>query len=416
MSIYALQSIGGLAAFCALAWALSEDRRRFPWRMVLTGIALQFAIALFLLEVPPARAVLLALNGVVAALSDATQAGTELVFGYMGGGPAPFEVTEPQHAFVLGFQALPLVLVISALSALLWYWRILAWVTKGFAWALEKTLGLGGAVGFGTAANVFLGMVEAPILIRPYFERLSRSELFMLMSVGLATVAGTVIVLYAAVIGPVIEGALGQIITASLISLPAAILMAKIMVPGEEVTEAEKIDLDLGYKSAMDAVTQGTMQGLTLLLNIIAMLLVLTALVAILNIVLGLLPDVGATPLTLQRMLGWVFAPLVWLMGVPWSEAMTAGQLMGTKTILNEFLAYLDFAKLPEDALSPRSDIIMLYAMCGFANLGSIGIMIGGMTVLAPNRREEIVSLAMKALVAGTLATSMTGAVMGVLS
>lgn len=416
MSVYALQSVAGLGVFCALAWLVSENRRAFPWRLVAVGLLLQFALALFLLKVPVARSVLFALNGVVEALSEATQAGTALVFGYMGGGPAPFDVTAPEHAFILGFQALPLVLVISALSALFWHWRILAWVTRGFAWALEKTMRLGGAVGFGTAANVFLGMVEAPLLIRPYFEKLTRSELFMLMSVGLATVAGTVIVLYAAIVGPVIEGALGQIITASLISLPAAILMAQIMVPGDEVTETGRVEADLGYHSAMDAVTQGTAQGLALLLNIIAMLLVLTALVALVNIVLGTLPDVGSGPLTLQRMLGWIFAPLVWLMGVPAGESLTAGQLMGTKTILNEFLAYLEFARLPEEALSPRADMIMLYAMCGFANLGSVGIMIGGLTTLVPSRRQEIIGLSMKALVAGTLATSMTGAVIGILN
>ena len=419
MTVYALQSALGLLALTGIAWALSEDRRLFSWRLIATGLGLQILIALVLTKLPFARDALIALNGLVDALMSATNAGTSFVFGYVGGGPAPFDVANPQNAFVLGFQAIPLVLVISALSALLWYWRILPWVTQIFALALRKSFNLGGAVGFGTAANVFLGMVEAPLLVRPYMARLTRSELFVLMTVGLATVAGTVIVLYAFVLSSILEGAMGQVLTASLISLPAAVLVAKLMVPGkagEVATDGEVAPGDLGYQSSMDAITRGTLDGLALFLNIIAMLLVLVALVALANILLGLLPDLFGAPLTMQRLFGWVFAPLVWLMGIPWSEAATAGQLMGTKTVLNEFIAYIDLTKPPVEDLSERSRLIMVYGLCGFANFGSVGIMIGGLSAIVPERRDEITALAMKALVGGTLAAAMTGAVIGMIS
>lgn len=417
MSLGILQGVLGLGAIVGLGWVLSENRRAFPLGTVLTGIAIQFALALLLLKVPLARQGILALNGVVTALTEATAAGTSFVFGYVGGGKPPFKVTDPASTYSLAFQALPLVLVISVLSALLWYWRVLDWVTKGFSILLQKSMQLGGAVGLATAANTFLGMVEAPLLIRPYLQKLSRSELFMVMTVGLATVAGTVLVLYASFLQNTVPGALGHILVASLISLPAAILIARVMLPEEhgEVPTGVGDDVPyLEYESSMDAVTQGTMEGLKLLLNIMAMLVVMVALVALANILLGLLPDMAGAPLTAQRIMGWVFSPLVWLMGVPAHEMQTAGQLMGEKTILNEFIAYVNLGHLAPGALSERSTLIMVYAMCGFANFGSVGIMIGGMTAMAPERRAEIVSLALRALVSGTLATSMTGAVIGI--
>lgn len=419
MTAYALQSAFGLALFIALAWALSENRRAFSFRGVAAGLAIQIGLALLLLKLPASQGVLLALNGVVDALTEATRAGTGFVFGYVGGGEPPFEASAPQNSFILAFQALPLVLVMSALSAVLWHWRILGWVTRGFGYLLQKTMGIGGAVGLASAANAFVGMVEAPLLIRPYLERLSRSELFMTMTVGLATVSGTVLVLYASILGPVVPGALGQILVASLISLPAGILIARLMVPDEPHSRPTGIGDDvpfLEYQSSMDAVTRGTFEGLHLLLNIIAMLVVMVALVALVNILLALLPDVAGEALTLQRMLGWIFAPLVWAMGVPANEMQAAGQLMGTKTILNEFIAYINLAGLPEGALSDRSTLIMVYALCGFANFGSVGILIGGLTALVPSRRHDIVTLGTRALVSGTLATSMTGAVIGLIT
>ncbi|MDO8838392.1 MAG: nucleoside transporter C-terminal domain-containing protein [Parvibaculum sp.] len=422
MPLLSLQSALGLAAIVGLAWVLSENRRAARGSLLkdaAVAIALQLALALALLKVALARDAMLGLNSVVEALMAATGAGTGFVFGYLGGGDAPYDIAHPQNSFVLAFQALPLVLFMSALSALLWYWRILPVITRGFAFLLRKSMGIGGAVGLSSAANVFVGMVEAPLLIKPYLEKLSRSELFAVMTVGLATVAGTVLFLYAGIIASVVPGSLGQIITASLISLPAALLIARLMVPeahgriptgvGDDVPVVE-------YENSMDALTRGTLDGLSLLLNIIAMLIVMVALVALLNILLALLPEIQGAPLSLQRIFGWVFAPLVWLMGVPASEAAAAGQIMGTKTILNELLAYIALAGEAGAGLSDRSRLIMVYALCGFANPASVGIMIGGLAAIVPSRRSEIVELAPRALISGTLATSMTGAVIGLIT
>jgi CNT family concentrative nucleoside transporter len=409
-----LQSLLGIVAIIALAWALSENRRAFPVRAVVVGLALQVAIALLLLKVPPARDALFALNGVVDALMAATKAGTSFVFGFVGGGAAPYAVTNAANGGSFAFTILPLVIVISALAALLWHWRILPAIVGAFAWGLRKTMGIGGAVGLGSAATVFLGMIEAPLLIRPYLAKLSRAELFMLFSVGLATVAGTVFVLYATILQPVIPGALGHILVASFMSLPAAILIARIMIPGDAQTEAT-VAPEFKYRSSMDAIARGTEDGLRLWLGIVAMLLVIIALVALADIILGHLPDFSGAPITLERLFGWIFAPVVWLFGIPWREAPTAGSLMGQKVVLNEFVAYLKLAALPAGALDARSRLIMLYAMCGFANFGSVGIMIAGVSALVPERRDEIVPLAMRALLSGAMASGLTGCMIGLL-
>ncbi len=409
-----LQSGIGIIAILAAAWLFSENRRAFPLRTVAAGLALQVALALLLLDVPVARNGLFALNGVVDALTEATRAGTSFVFGYVGGGTPPFAPTNQAGLTNFAFQILPLVIVISALAALLWHWRILPIIVRGFAFVLRKLLGIGGAVGLGAAATIFLGMIEAPLLIRPYLARLSRSELFMLFTVGLSTVAGTVFVLYASILQPVVPGALGHILVASMLSLPGGILIGRIMVPGREETEAIAAP-GFEYRSSMDAIARGTADGLQLWLGIVAMLLVMVALVALADIVLKHLPEVAGAPLTAERIFGWAFAPFVWLIGIPWKDAATAGSLMGDKTILNEFVAYLKLAALPANALDPRSRLIMLYAMCGFANFGSVGILIAGVGGLVPERRAEIVPLALRALVSGTMASALTGAIIGLL-
>ena len=363
--MHSLQSAFGLLVFVAIAWAISENRRAASVRVAVAGIAAQLILAALLLKLPPLATALAALNGLVLTLQQATDAGTSFVFGYLGGGPLPFEEAQPGASFVLAFRALPLIIVVSALTALLTYWRILPWIVRGFALGLEKILGVGGAVGLGTAANVFVGMVEAPLFIRPYLAALSRSELFVIMVSGMATIAGTVLVLYATIIGPVIPNAVGHLLTASLISAPAAITVALLMVPHTVASTAGSIVPDRGAESTIDAITRGTRSGLELFLNVMAMLLVLVALVFLANAVLALLPELGGQPVSLERLLGYVMAPACWLMGVPWSEALAAGALMGVKTILNEFLAYLQLAALPAGALSERSELIM---MCGFAN------------------------------------------------
>ncbi len=409
-----LQSALGICVIVAVAWALSEDRRAFPWRTVIAGLLLQASLALLLLKVPVARAGLLALNGAVDALTGATRAGTSFVFGFIGGGPPPFVVTNPTGMVSFAFGILPLVIVISALAALLWHWRILPVIVKGFAFGLRKLMGIGGAVGLGSAATIFIGMVEAPLLIRPYLAKLSRGEVFVLMTVGLASVAGTVFFLYASILKDVVPGALGHILTASMMSLPAAILIARVMIPESGGVETQAAS-DLKYRSSMDAVARGTEDGLKIYLQILAMLIVMVALVALGDSILKLLPDVAGAPLSLERVFGWLFAPVVWLFGVPANEAATAGSLMGTKTILNELVAYLNLAGLPKGALDPRATLIMIYAMCGFANLGSAGILIAGMSTLMPERRDEIVPLAMRAILSGTMASGLTGAMIGLL-
>ena len=409
------QSIAGLAVFTGIAWLISENRTKVSFKIIIAGILIQLVVGLILLKLPVFRNFFVSLNRLVLSLEESTTAGTSMVFGYLGGGKLPFAEKFPGAGFILAFRALPLVLLISALSSLLFYWKILPMVVKAFSWALQKTMGLGGAEGLGVSANIFIGMVESPLFIRPYLNGMTRSEIFTLMTSGMATIAGTVMVLYASILSKVIPNIMGHILTASIISVPAAIMISKIMVPETGRQTSGELTSPEESLSAMDAITKGTMQGIQLLINIIAMLIVLVALVHLVNIILGLLPAFGDQPVTLQRLLGLVMAPVAWLMGVPWKEAPVAGALMGTKTILNEFLAYLDMSRLAQGALSHKTLVIMTYAMCGFANPGSLGIMIGGMGTMAPERRDEIVSLGFRSIVAGTLATCMTGAVVGIL-
>ncbi len=410
-----LQSLFGIFVLALIAWAMSENKRGVHWKGVAVGIAVQIAVALIMLKVSVSREAFLLLNRAVSSIEEATRAGTSFVFGYLGGGRLPFEETYPGASFVLALRALPLVLVVSALSSLLFYWRILPVVVKCFSYVLQRTLRIGGALGLSAAADIFVGMVEAPLLIRPYLREMTRSELFSTMTCGMATIAGTVMVLYASILGKILPDAMGHILTASIINTPAALTISRLMIPEKERQTAGQLVPPQAAQSSMDAVTKGTMEGIGLLLNIIAMLVVLIALVHLVNEGLALLPEMGGAKLSLQRMLGYVMAPVAWLMGVPWHEAPAAGALMGTKTVLNELIAYLDLAALPPGALSERSRLIMIYAMCGFANLGSVGILIGGLGGMVPERRDEVVSLGMRSIVSGTLSTCMTGAVMGLL-
>lgn len=410
----AAQSAFGLIAFLLIAWGMSERRRAVRWRIVLAGLALQIAMAVALLKLPLFKQMFLALNDAMLALETATRAGTSFVFGYLGGGSLPFAESHPGASFVLAFRALPLILVISALSALLFHWRILPLVVRAFAKLLQTFTGIGGAVGVSTAANVFVGMVEAPLFIRPYLRALDRGELFMVMTCGMASIAGTVMVLYASVLGSIVPDALGHILVASLVSAPAGIVVASLMIPPAHATAGGEVALERA-DSSMDAITRGTIAGIEVLIQVVALLVVLVALVTLVNLALGLLPPIAGEAVTLQRALGYVMAPLTWLAGIPWSEAPVAGSLMGTKTILNEFIAYIDLSKLDPGALSERSRIIMTYALCGFANLGSLGILIGGLGAMIPERRAEIAGLGMKSIVSGTLATLATGATVGMI-
>ena len=414
----ALQSTLGVVAIIAIAFLISENRRAVPWRPVITGLALTFVLALLMLKIPQTEIAFGWINRAVEAVAAATRAGTAFVFGYVGGGALPFDPKTPGSDFILAFQALPVVLVMSVLSSLLFYWRILPPIVRGFSWALERTLDVGGAAGLSTAANIFVGQVEAPLFIRPYLDKLSRSEMFIVMTGGMAGIAGTVFVLYATILANAIPNAAGHIAVCSVLGAPAAIVISLLMVPdpNRRHTGGRLDDVKQSASGTMDAIVQGTGAGLELLLNIVAMLIVFVALVYLANAVLGLLPDFRGGPMTLQRALGWIMAPVCWLMGIPWSQAVTAGGLMGIKTILNELVAYLELAALPEGALDPRSRLIMLYAMCGFANFGSLGIVIAGLSTMCPPKRNEVVSLGLKSIVSGTLTTCLLGAIVGVLT
>lgn len=423
-----LQSAVGIVALLAIAWLFGERRRAVRWKQVGLALAVTGATAVVLLKIPQVVAAFAYVNQAVGAIAAATRAGTSFVFGYLGGGPLPYDLKQPGADFVLALQALPVLLVMSVLTTLLFHWRILPPLVRGLSWALTRTIGVGGAVGLATATNIFVGHVEAPLFIRPYLARLTRTELFIVMTGGMAGIAGTVLVLYATMLAPLIPDAAAHLVIASVLGAPAAILISLIMVPenaptphsrgGETAggTGGELVEPAPVASSSMDAIVKGTTAGLELLLTICAMLVVLVALVHLANAVLGLAPDVAGAPLSLQRMLGWVMAPVCWLIGIPWDQAATAGSLMGIKTVLNELIAYVELSKLGPDALDARSRLIMLYALCGFANFGSLGIMIGGMATMCPERREDIVSLGLKSIVSGTLATCLIGAIVGVLS
>ena len=416
MTFAVLQSAFGLVAFVFIAWLLSEKRRAVSVRLIAIGLALQFVLALMLLKLPLFRDVFLVLNRAMEVLEEGTRAGTSFVFGYLGGGALPFEEPYSGAAYIFAFRGLPVIVVTAALSSLLYHWKIIPVLVRGVSFVLERTMGIGGALGIGCAANIFAGMVEAPLLVRPYIASMTRSELFTLMTCGMATIAGTVLVLYAGIIGPVLPNALGHILTASLISVPASILIAGVMIPESGKPTLGEVSPPSQSRSSMDALVQGTSLGVKVFISVAALLVVLLAMVSMLNQALGLMPALDGGPPTLQGILGFVMSPLVWLTGIPWSEAHAAGSLMGTKIVLNELLAYLDLAALAPGTLSGRSILIMTYSMCGFANVGSLGILIGGLSRIAPERAGEIVELGPRSILAGVLATMMTGAMVGVLS
>ena len=413
-SVLNLQSLFGLAVIVALCWALSENRRAFPWRLTIGAIGVQALLVLGLFAIPGSQAVLAAITGAVDGVSLATAEGTKFVFGYLAGGDQPYQVTNASGLFTFAFNVLPLILVISALSALLWHWKILKWLTLGFGFLFQKTMGLGGASALAVAANIFLGMIESPIVIRAYLDKLTRSEIFLMMVVGLATVAGSTMVAYASILHAVLPNAAGHVLVASIVSAPAGVLLARIIIPEKPGEGGAVADYDsaLKYDSAIDAIAKGTSDGLMVVMNISAVLIVFVALVALVNFMIGGIVVFGA-PLTLERGLGWLFMPVAWLTGVEWSEAGKAGWLLGVKLTLTEFVAFIELGKVPAAEMSERTRMLMTYALCGFANIGSVGITVTGLSVLIPERREEVLGMIWKALFAGFCATLMTAAVVG---
>ncbi len=408
-----MQAIFGVLVFVALAYLLSEDRSKVAWPAVALGLGLQFLLAILLLKVPVVSQMLFGLNQFVVAIEAATTAGTIFLFGYLGGGALPFDITVNAAPYLFAFRVLPQVVVFSVIVALLWHWRVLPLFVQGLGWVLRKTMRVGGAVGTAGAASLFLGMVEAPLVIRAYLARLSRSELFTVMTLGMSTVAGSMLVLYANILQDLIPGIVGHIITASLINIVGAIYISRLMIPEKAAHASSDSAVEMGYISTIDALTRGTRDGLMLAVNVGAMLLVLISLVALVN---GLLSgmEVFGTPLSLERALGWLFAPAAWLLGIPWSEAPAAGTLLGTKLALNELIAYIQLVQ-QADEFSPASRQILLYALCGFANFGSLGILLAGLAILVPERREEVLKIAPRSIISGTLVTLITASLVALI-
>ncbi len=413
-----IQGLTGLIFVLLIAWGLSEGRSARPsLRWIGGAVALQIVIAIAIVRVPIIWDMIGMANGAVQAVEKATLVGSSYMFGYIGGGEAPFGLKDgvPQPV-IIAFQILPLVIVLSALSALFWHWGVLRWIVGGLSWALQRTLGVSGVIGLSGGANLFLGVVESPMVVRGYLERMSRSELFTVMVLAMSTVSGAILVLYAQTLSQVVPNAVGHMISASLISLPAAILIARLMVPGGGDTSTQQGKSELTYDSSIDAITRGTLDGVQLFLAVIGVIIVVFALVNLVDQMLALLPMVDGEAISLKRTLGWVFAPVMWMLGVPWEDAPAAGALMGTKSILNEYVAYLDLAAMPPETFDPRSRLIVVYALCGFANLASVGLLVGTIGTLAPSRRAEVAAFGMKSWVAGNCASAMTGAVIGLVT
>ncbi|MEM6683742.1 MAG: nucleoside transporter C-terminal domain-containing protein [Pseudomonadota bacterium] len=409
----------GILLICLAAWLCSENRAALPsWRWILGALAMQFVLAFLILRVPLIWDALGLANLAVIAIERATLQGSSYMFGYLGGADLPFALNQgAQPPVIIAFQILPLVIVFSALAAVFWHWGVLRAIVQGLSWALQKSLQVSGVVGLMGGANLFLGVVEAPLAVRAYFDKVSRAELFAMMVLTMSTISGAILVLYAQTLSALIDNAVGHMISASLISLPAALLLARLMVPAAaSETPSKADDTSLRYDSTIDAIVTGTMDGMKLFLAVIAVIIVIFSLVALADSALSLLPDIAGEPITIRRAFGWLFAPIMWLMGVPWADADVAGRLMGTKAILNEYVAYLEFAALPSEALAGRSQLITIYALCGFANLASIGLLISTIATLAPSRKAEVAQLGIKSWLAGNGASLMTGAVAGLVS
>ena len=406
-----MQGIFGVLFLVIFAWLCSERRDQIDVRFLGIGLFAQFSLAFLFFQVPLISDILMSLNFIIAAIEAATLEGTRFLFGYLGGGSEPFEVSEGGSLYLFAFRVLPNVIVFCVLIAVLWYWKILPKVVTGFGFLLRRVFKVSGAVGTSAAATLFLGMVETPMIIRAYLTKLTRSEFFTVMTCGMSTVAGSVMIIYANTLSDIIPGAIGHIVVGSVLNIVGAIYVSRIIVPEDSTpTSSDKFE-DLGYSSTMDAITRGTQDGLKLALNIGGMLLVIISLVALVNGVLGLL-EISGEPLSLQRMLGWLFSPLAWLIGVPWSEALLAGNLMGSKIVLNEMIAFIELAALGND-LSENSRLVLLYALCGFANFGSLGILIGGLSTLVPERKTDYLSLAPKSLISGNVVTFITASLVG---
>lgn len=416
-SLVNARSLLAVVVIIGVAWIFSEKKTRFPFLLVIGALALQVALVLLFFGIPNSRALLSGINNVVGALADATQHGSQFVFGPLAGGDQPWLMPPGgQPPFIFGFRVLPVILVICTLAALLWHWGILKWITSFFGMIFSRTMGLSGPLALGVSANIFMGMVESAMVVRAYLDKLSRSELFVLMSVGLANVSGSTMVAYALILANVLPNAAGHVLVASIISAPAGVLLGRVMIPEEKgALKSRDYSSDLKYGSTMDALARGVHDGTMVVVNVAAFLIAFVSLVWIVNNAMFYLPLLNGQHVTLQLLFGYAFAPVAWLIGIPWSEAHAAGGILGTKLFLTEFVAFIDLGHIPPEAMSERTRMLLTYAVCGFANVASVGILSGGLTALMPERRTEILALAWRALLPGFMATLMTASIVAAL-
>ena len=407
-----LQILIGFIGLVALAIPFSENYKQINYKYVLYGIVSQFILAAVLLKLPFIISFFEILGNGVTILQNATIEGASFVFGYP---PTDSEFAYRSLLETFAFGVLPYIIVMSCISAILWHWNILPYIVNIISKGCQKLFNIGGPVGLGAAANVFIGQVEAPLLIKPYINRLSKKELLILMTAGMATVAGSVMVALITIlqIQFINENLIQHFLTASILSVFAAIMYANIMIPSNEITDADTNRRSKVYKSTMDAITTGTAQGSNIAVSVGTILIAVIALVFIANSFLGFIGSFIGVNLSIEQILGYIFAPIAWLMGIPWNEALIAGELLGIKTTLNEFIAYPALAALEEGMLSDKSKLIIFYGLCGFANLSSVGILISGIGSMAPERKDDLINVSFKALVAATLASCMTGLVVG---
>ena len=412
------QIIIGFVGLVCIAIPFSQNRSSINYRHIFAAIILQIILAFALLKIPFIVQIFAYLSEGVTALQAATQEGAEFVFGYLSNSStSPFESSGTGNSMIFAFQILPLIIVISSLSALLWFWNILPLIIRAISKIFEKLFNIGGPIGLGATANIIMGQVEAPLLVRPYLSRMSEKELLILMTAGMSTVSGSIMIALVSMLAPQFPdiNLIQHLVSASILSIPAAIMYANIMIPSAEVTNFDGNSVPKVYDSSMDAITRGTRDGLDICLNVGAILIAFIALVSLLNSLLGILGGwIGITDLSLQLILGYIFLPIVWLMGVPLSETLASAELLGLKTALNEFVAYGALANIEPDALSDRSKLITLYALCGFANFSSVGILVSGISAMAPERKNDLIKVSIKALIGATLASCMTGLVIGI--
>ena len=403
----------GFIGLIAIAIPFSDNFKIINYKYVAYGILSQIILAIILLKIPLVISAFEILGNGVVILQEATIEGANFVFGY-----PPSDDINPYRSLLetFAFGVLPYIIVMACISAILWYWGVLPFIVNLISKACQKLFNIGGPVGLGAAANIFVGQVEAPLLVRPYVSKLSNKELLILMTAGMATVAGSVMVALISILENsfINQNLIQHFITASVLSVPAAIMYANIMIPSNSITDFNESKVPKVYKSTMDAVTRGASDGASIAVSVGTILIAVIALVYIVNSILGSISSQFGFELSIEIILGYIFAPIAWLMGIPWNEAVISGELLGIKTTLNEFVAYPALAALESGELSERSKLITFYSLCGFANLSSVGILISGITAMAPERKDDLIKVSFKALVGATLASCMTGLIVGI--